>query len=330
MRMATYRGFGPAAEVLTVEEGEAQSPAPGEVSVAIACSGVNPSDVKARAGSRAGLTALPWPYIVPHSDGAGTITAVGDGVSPARIGQRVWIWNGQWRRQSGTCAQNITLPAEQAVELPEGVSFEVGATMGIPGLTAAHCVLGNGPVEGQTLLIHGGAGTVGYLAVQFAKWAGARVITTARGAGADRARAAGADVVLDYSAPDLAQQILAANDGAPIPYIVDVEFGVNAATNGEVIADCGRIVAYGSHKDMTPTLPFYPMLMKAITLEVALVYLLTPEQRSRALENVTAILSEGKLDVPIGKTFALADIAKAHETVEQADRIGTVLVDPNA
>lgn len=330
MKAITYRSFGPAAEVLTLEQMEPPRPGAGEVLVDVALSGVNPSDVKARAGARAGVTELPYPVIVPHSDGSGVISAVGDGVDPARIGQRVWLWNGQWRRAMGTCAEQIALPSAQAVPLPQGVNLETGAVLGIPGLTASHVVFSGGPVTDQTVLVHGGAGTVGYLAVQLAKWGGARVIATAGGGAADRVRDAGADAVLDYAEPDLAAAILDANKGQPVNRIVEVEFGVNAATDAAVIAENGRINAYGSAKAMAPELPFYPFMFKAVTLEMALVYLLTPSQRAAAIDQLHAALAAGALRIPVQKTYTLDQSAAAHEAVEKGGRHGAILVETGA
>lgn len=274
MRAIHYNAFGPASQVLSMTEHDTPHPAAGEVCVSLAFSGVNPSDVKARAGGRPGVTKPPFPQIIPHSDGSGVISAVGEGVEPTRIGERVWIWNGQWQRAFGTAASHITLPSEQAVALPENTDMETGAILGIPGLTAAHIVFGGGDVTGQTLLIHGGAGTVGYLAIQLAKWGGAHVIATAHGDGIARCRHAGADVVLDYRATNLAEQVLAANNGQLVPRIIEVEFGHNIDTDTAVIAPNGTLAAYGSALNMTPALPFYPLLFKAVTIDIVLIYLL--------------------------------------------------------
>ncbi|MEM9270889.1 MAG: NADPH:quinone reductase, partial [Pseudomonadota bacterium] len=188
MRAITYTRFGAASDVLTLEDLPKPSPAPGEVLVRLACSGVNPSDIRARAGGRPGVTKPPFPKIIPHSDGAGVIEAVGDGVSKARVGERVWIWNGQWQRAFGTAAEYIALPEAQAVPLPQSVSFETGAALGIPAVTACHTVLGGGAVAGKTVLISGGAGSVGHLAVQVAVASGAQVTATASGAGLTAAK----------------------------------------------------------------------------------------------------------------------------------------------
>lgn len=327
MHAVTYRAFGPARDVLKVEELPTPVPGPGEVLVELAYSGVNPSDVKARAGARAGMTELPYPVIIPHSDGAGTITAVGDGVDSGRIGQNVWVWNGQWCRAFGTAATHIALPGEQVVPLPGGTSLQTGAVLGIPGLTACYTVFSGGPVEGQTVLVQGGAGTVGFLAVQLAKWGGARVIATARGQGAERALAAGADAVVDYSAPDAAEQVLAANHGQPVERIVEVEFGQNVEMDAAVIAENGRINAYGSAGDMAPTLPFYPLMFKAVTLEMALVYLLTPAQRQETIATLIRALKDGALHCPIERVYSMQESAAAHAAVEAGNRVGAILIE---
>jgi len=330
MKSVSYTRFGPASEVLTLDDLPAPEPRPGEVLVELAYSGVNPSDVKARAGTRPGVTKPAFDRIIPHSDGAGTIPAVGDGVSPARIGERVWVWNGQWQRAFGTAATHICLQADQAVPLPDDVSLETGAILGIPGLTAAHAVFGGGDVQDQTVLIQGGAGTVGLLAVQLAKWGGARVIATARGDGMAAAEEAGADVVLNYADPDLNQHILAANRDAPVDRIVEVEFGLNAATDADVIKANGTIAAYGSAKDMAPTLLFGPLLFKAVTIDILLIYLLPQPQRDTAIGHLNACLAAGALHCPVARVFPLDHCAAAHEMVEAGARAGAVLVDVTA
>lgn len=327
MQAISYTGFGPAADVLQLGEVSTPEPAAGEVRVRLAFSGVNPSDVKARAGARPGVTKPPFECIIPHSDGAGVIEAVGTGVPGSRIGTRVWIWNGQWQRPFGTAATHICLPSDQAVALPASASLETGASLGIPGLTASHAVFGGGDVVGKTLLVQGGAGTVGLLAVQLAKWGGARVIATARGAGFDAARAAGADVVLDYASGDLSSAIVAANDGALIDRVVEVEFGLNAALDAEVITPNGTICAYGSAKNMSPTLPFGPMLFKAVTIDIVLIYILQATARARAIDRLHSALDQGALECPVAQTFALADCAAAHAAVEAGQRAGAILVE---
>ena len=326
MRAVWYERFGPAAEVL--ETGELDTPAPqaGEVLVRVAFSGVTPSDAKARAGSRPGVTKPAYPRIIPHSDGSGVIEAVGDGVDAARVGERVWIWNGQWQRPFGTAAEYIALPEAQAVALPEGVSLEAGATLGIPGLTAAQTVFGGGDVAGQTLLVSGGAGAVGHNAVQLAKSGGATVIATCSSGGIDRVKAAGADHVLDYADPELAAKITEITGGAGIDRAVEVEFGVNAPLLAQVMKPLGTIAAYGSVKNMTPELPFGPFLFKALKLDISLIYILPDGPRSEAIERLHAALADGSLKPDVEHVLPLEKAAEAQDIVLAPGRAGAVLL----
>ncbi|MEL7098357.1 MAG: NADPH:quinone reductase [Pseudomonadota bacterium] len=326
MRAISYTRFGPAAEVLELFDLPDQMPGSGEVTVRLERSGVNPSDVKARAGTRPGVTKPAFDRIIPHSDGAGVITQIGAGVDAARVGQRVWIWNGQWGRPFGTAASHITLPEAQVVPLPEGVSTDTGAVLGIPGLTAAHAVFGGGDVSGQTVLVQGGGGTVGFLAVQLAAWGGARVIATASARDEDRVRSAGAEIVLPYDAPDLPSALRTATDAEYVDRIVDTEFGVNANANADLIAPNGTIAAYGSAKDMAPTLPFGPLLFKAATIDILLVYLLPQAQRDAAIARLHAALLDDALHVPIAQIYSMTDAASAHEAVETGGRAGAILL----
>ncbi|WP_135503829.1 NADPH:quinone reductase [Roseovarius aestuariivivens] len=325
MKAVWYERFGTPADVLTHGEMDTPAPGPGEVLVRLSHSGANPSDAKARAGARPGVTKPAFPRIIPHSDGAGVIEAVGDGVDPSREGTPVWIWNGQWQRAFGTAAEYIALPAAQAVPLPDGVTPEVGATLGIPGLTAAQTVLGGGPVEGQTLLISGGAGAVGHMAVQLAKWAGATVLATASAGDADYVGDAGADHVFDYADPDLAAQIMDASGG--IDRAVEVEFGTNAALLAEVMTPLGTIAAYGSGKDMTPEFPFGPFLFKALKIDISLIYILPAPARRVAIDALHRALADGALRPSIHATLPLSDCARAHDMVMTPGRHGAVLLD---
>jgi NADPH2:quinone reductase len=327
MKSVFYDRFGPAADVLEVKTFETPAPATGEVTVRLAFSGVNPSDIKSRAGSRPGVVKPAFPHVIPHSDGAGVIEAVGAGVESARIGTRVWIWNGQWQRAFGTASSHITLPSEQAVELPGGIGLETGAILGIPGLTAAEAVFGAGDVSGQTLLVSGGGGTVGYLAVQLAVWGGARVIATCSARDVDRVRAAGAHAVLDYRSDTLAADIIASNEGMPVDRVLEVEFGANVAMNAEVVAINGTIAAYGSQAEMAPTLPFGPLLFKAVTLDIILIYLLPLAARRERIMRLHRALSEGALHCPVNKVFTLDDCVAAHDAVLAGGRDGAILID---
>lgn len=324
MRAVWYEETGPAAEVLQLGEIGAPRPGPGEVRVRLCTSGVNPSDVKSRAGVRGPIA---FPLVIPHSDGAGEIDAVGEGVAPARIGTSVWVWNAAYRRPFGTCAQYVCLPDAQAVPLPAGTSFEAGACLGIPASTACHAVFADGDVTGQTVLVTGGAGAVGHYAIQLARWGGARVIATVSGPEkASAAQASGAHAVVNYHEGDVAAAILAANHGKPVDRVVEVEFGGNLAVTSAVIGEGGIIAAYGSMADAEPKLPFYPLMFRNVTLRMLVVYLLSQAQRAETITRLTAALEAGALTHVIAATFDLAETARAHEAVESGRLIGNAVI----
>ena len=324
MRAVWYEEIGTAAAVLRHGEMADPQPGPGEVRVQLRASGINPSDVKTRAGARSPIA---FPRVIPHSDGAGEIDAVGEGVSPARIGTRVWVWNAAWRRAFGTCAELVCLPEVQAVTLPQGTSFEAGACLGIPASTACHAVFADGDVSGQTVLVTGGAGAVGHYAIQLARWGGARVIATVSGPEKARvAEAAGAHAVINYREGDVAAAILAANDGLPIDRVVEVEFGGNLPVSAAVLGEGGVIAAYGSMGDAEPKLPFYPLMFRHATVRALLVYLLSRQQRADTVARLTAALEAGALQHAITARFDLADAVAAHEAVESGSLIGNAVI----
>lgn len=329
MRAVTYSKFGSAADVLQIQQMEIPKVGAGEVCVEITFSGVNPSDVKSRKG-RPDLAKPAFDAIAPHSDGAGVITSVGDGVPQSRIGERVWLWNGQWQRALGTAATHIVLDQSQAVAMPDTMTDEIGACMGIPGLTAAHAVFGSGDVTGQSVLIQGGGGTVGYLAVQLAAWGGAHVIVTCSPSDMELCTAAGAHHVIDYKDPDLAAKILAANNGAPVERIIEVEFGVNVEIDAAVIAPNGTIAAYGSAKNLSPEMPFFQLLFKAATIDIILIYLLPLPQRQEIIKRLHAAFNDDAILCPIAAVFPLDQTIAAHELVESGVRNGAVLIDVQA
>jgi len=325
MQAATYTRTGPAREVLTVTEVTTPAAGPGEVRVRLSWSGVNPSDVKTRAGVR--NPTLPFPRIIPHSDGAGVIDQVGEGVDAGRIGQRVWTWNAAWGRADGTAAQYITLPAAQAVALPDGIPDEVGACLGIPALTAWQAVYVDGGVAGKRVLVAGGAGAVGNYAVQMAKRAGAaQVIATVSSAEkAVLARDAGADVVLNYRTEDLVSAVMAATDGAGVDRIIEVDFGANVGQDIAMLKPEGELVVYGSNSPEIGV-PFVPSILKNIRMRFFIVYNLSPADRAAALAGLTALLEENALMHNIAARLPLARIAEAHELVEGGKAVGNVVL----
>ena len=325
MKSMIYSKFGPASEVISYADLDQPKPHSGEVLVKLTFSGANPSDAKARSGNRPGVTKPAFDVIIPNSDGSGEIIAVGEGVSRGRIGERVWIWNGQWQRPFGTAAEFIALPSDQAVKMPETMSFETGACLGIPGLTAAHSVFGGGPITGKTLLISGGAGSVGHIAIQLAKWGGATVIATGSPNGFERMRAAGADHVLDYRSPTLAQDILAIMPQG-VDRAVEVEFGENVNLLHQVVRANGTIAAYGSAKDMAPTLPFGPYLFKAITIDVVLIYILPKRARDAAIDILHRAHEDGAFRPDVQMIYDLTDCAAAHDATLTPGRSGAILL----
>lgn len=324
MRAVVYDRIGSAAEVLDLRELPRPEPGPGEVLVRIAVSGANPSDAKSRAGARGPIA---HPLVIPHSDGAGRIAVVGEGVSTARVGERVWLWNAGFGRAYGTAADYVALPAAQAVPLPDAAPYATGACLGIPALTAHRCLFADGPVEGLDLLVTGGAGAVGAYAVQMARLGGARVVATVSGpVKAAHARAMGADAVVNYREGDPAAGILAATGGRGVDRIVEVEFGGNLAVTRKVLKDNGIVAAYGSMAVPEPALPFYPMLFAAQTLRTVLVYKLTPEARAAGEADLARWLSDEALQHPVAAEFPPEAAAEAHELTLGSDRIGAVLV----
>jgi len=322
MRAAYYEQNGPAREVLRLSEIETPKPGPGEVRVRLATSGVNPSDVKARAG----LTRkIAYPRVIPHSDGAGEIDMVGEGVDASRIGERVWTWNGQWKRAFGTCAEYIVLPSALAVQLPAQISLEAGACLGIPAMTAVHAVAVAGAKADTTLLISGGAGAVAHYAIQFAKARGARVISTVSSpAKAALARAAGADHVIDYKRENVGERVMAIAKGG-VDAMVELDFAANAKLIPSVLRPKGAVVIYGTGAPEAQ-MPAIFCLINSITLKFIFVYELNAQERAAALAEIARLLEAGRLIHNVAETLPLADIVKAHETVEQGTALGNVVV----
>jgi NADPH2:quinone reductase len=323
MRAAWYESNGSARDVLRVGDMPKPEPASGEVLVRVHVSGVNPSDVKSRAGRP-----LAGPKVVPHSDGAGVIEAVGKDVPTARIGERVWLWNGQWKRAFGTAAEFIALPAEQAVRLPDAVDFAAGACLGIPALTAMHAVNLHDPLEGKTLLVTGAASAVGHYATQIATVRGARIIGTASAERSNHALDAGAVAAIDYKTEDVVRRVLDLTSGKGADGIIDMDFSSTAAMlSGGVLAPHGKLVGYGSNRRGDNALPFGDILFKSLTLQFFLVYELLTAERRAAIAALGSMLETRSLTHAIGARFALDDIAAAHETVETGHTAGNTIID---
>ncbi len=322
MRAALYSETGKAADVLRVEEVPRPEPGPGEVLVRVYASGINPTDYKARSG------AVPRPmeddFQIPHHDGAGVIEAVGLGVDPGRVGRRVWLFLAAHGRRWGTAAEWTVLPERQAVPLPDGASFELGAQLGVAAMTAHYCLFCDGPVNGQTVLVAGGAGAVGHFAIELAKRAGARVVTTVSSpAKAALAEEAGAEEVVNYRSPDAADQVKVFG---PVDRVVEVALGANLELDLAVVRPHATIVTYAAEA-ADPALPVRPCMAANLTLRFVLLYGVPMAALEQAVANITAALEAGALTgLPVHK-FPLADIAAAHEAAESGV-LGKVIVTP--
>ena len=335
MRAVVYSDPG-GPEVLRVVERPVPEPGPGEVRVAVQVSGVNPTDWKARRGGGDGL---PFPEVVPNQDGAGIVDAVGEGIDSSRVGERVWLWEAAWQRANGTAQEYVVLPERQVVRLPDGVSFDVGASLGIPALTAHRCLtvaelgprrLAPGALAGQTVLVAGGAGAVGHAAIQLARWAGARVITTVSGdEKAKLAHAAGADQVVNYRSSDAAEQIRGlAPDGVDV--VVELAPAANARLDAAVLAANGTVAVYatgGSELDLSVG----ELMSRNIRYQFVLVYTVPPAAKDQAVADVGPAAADGALPVgddaglPLHR-FPLDRTAEAHAAVERG-AVGKALID---
>jgi NADPH2:quinone reductase len=325
MRTALYRKFGPAREVLELCDVDVPSPAPGEVLVRLHTSAINPSDVKKRAGAFPEL--LDNGFVIPNSDGAGIIESVGEGVDKSRKGERVWIYQAQHERRFGTAAEYVAISSNCAPRLSEKAGFDIGACLGIPAMTAHRAVFADGDVEDKTLLIMGGAGRVGYYAIQWAHHAGATVIATARKPNDTAAcMDAGADHVVDHRASDFARQVLKASDGALIDRVVDLEFGTNLPVSVEVLKTGGTIAAYGSAQNPEPVLPFYKMMYKDLTVHMIIVYSMPDSAKDHAIADINSALSGDWLKHRVAHSMPLEDIAIGNEIVEAGESRGAVVL----
>ncbi len=322
MQAVYYETNGTARDVLRVGEVETPRAGAGEVRIKLAASGVNPSDVKSRQGTTRKIT---YPRVIPHSDGAGVIDEVGAGVSKSRVGERVWVWNGQWKRPFGTAAEFIVVPAAQAVPLPDKASFEAGACLGIPAMTAVHAVTLANVTKDTTLFVSGGAGAVSQYVIQFAKAKGAKVITTI--SSVEKARAAqeaGADATVDYKRENVGERVMDYTGRRGVDAIIEMDLTANAKLLPGILRPKGSVIIYGTGPEAT--LPAAFCLVNSIRLQFFLVYELDAGERERALSMINDSLTAGRLLNRIAhSTYALSDTFAAHEAVERGT-LGNVIV----
>jgi NADPH2:quinone reductase len=324
MRAAFYSRQGSAGQVLEVGDQPMPQPGAGEVRVRLRTSGVNPSDWKSRSGGPG--RSMSAPLIIPHSDGAGDIDAVGDGV-PNRVGERVWIWNGQWQRAFGTAAEYIVLPSAQAVRLPDNVDYAAGACLGIPAFTALQAVRLAELGPDMTVLIAGGAGAVAHYAIQMAKLKGARVIATvSNDAKAAHARAAGADEIINYKTEDVAGRIKTLTGGRGVNAVLEMDIAVNAKYYSSILAPHATVVVYGSSAN-DATLPSLSLMKNSITIRLFLIYEITDADRGAGIAELTGLMEKAQLKHAVARRLPLGEIAAAHEISERGEVMGNIVLD---
>lgn len=328
MKAAYFDRPGAARDVLRIGTLPDPQPGPGDVRVRVAVSGLNPSDIKTRTGFSGGP--LPFPRIVPHQDGAGTIDLVGPGVPAARIGERVWLFKAQWRRPFGSAAEYVVLPSAHAVTLADAVPFETGAALGVPALTAHRCLFADGGLHGKRVLVQGGAGAVGTAAILLAKWAGAWVATTiGRPEQAAVAAAAGADLVIDRHRDSVVAAVREATAGEGVARIVDVDLAANIDTAIGVLGRDGVVAAYSTGDVRTAlSIPFMPALLGGLAFRFVYVYTMPEDAQRQAIADITACLAAGAYRPKIALELPLARIADAHEAQESGKAVGKILVRP--
>jgi NADPH2:quinone reductase len=325
VKAAWYTRNGRADDVLEVGDMADPLPGPNAVRVRIQRAGINPHDVKRRSGT--GGRSMGAPVIVPGDDGAGVIDMVGAGVDD-RVGQRVWVHSACHSSPFGTSAELTVVPSTNAIELPLATSFDTGACIGVPALTAHRCLFADGPVRGSTVLVTGGAGAVGHHAIEMAVHGGATVIATASTPEKQRAALdAGAHHVVDYRRDDAATHILELTEGRGVDRIVEVALGANMALTTAVIALDGVISTYASEAVPEPLIPVYALMRRGVTIRIILVFVMPLAALASAITDVTTLLESRALSHQIAAIYPLESIAAAHIEVEQRERIGKVLLD---
>ena len=327
MKAVWYESPGDASSVLQYGELDTPAPGPGEVRVRIHSSGVNPSDTKFRSGWM-GLR-QPYPLTIPHNDGAGIIDAIGEGINPDRVGQRVWIFEAQRGSAFGTAAEYVVLPEKKAVPLPQKFSLEAGATLGVPAMTAHYALFSDGSICDQTVLVHGGAGAVGMYAIQLAKWGQAKTViaTASNDNKAAIALQMGADMVLNYRQDDVVSKIRERIGKKGCDRIVDVALAENLNVNTQLVARNGVIATYESGNRQTVEIPFYDLMYKNATLRTVLVYAMSSEAHAHAARDIQKAIEDGRLTALIAARYPLKETAKAHDDVESGQLIGKAVIE---
>lgn len=326
MRAAFYETTGAARDVLQIGEVDTPIVGPGEVVIRVHVHGVNPTDVKRRAGQRGNL---PFPRVIPGYDAAGVIETVGAGVDPGRVGQRVCAWECAHLKWDGAAAERVRVPASRAMPLPGGASFDDGASLGVPAITACHALMLGGPLQGETVIVTGAAGAVCNYAVQLAKRMGATVIGVVRGdeGRAEDARRAGADHVVNSDRESLKEVALDLTGGEGVRTMIDVDLGAHLDYAWRIVAQNGTIASFGSASNPTPAIDWPKFMYRNIRLCGVAIFEVPEEAKRRAAAFVQESLEAGALWHRVDSRHPLADIAAAHERQETGHPRGKVLVD---
>lgn len=328
MKAVSHSRPGPAKEVLVYGDLPDPVPQAGEIRVKVGFSGINPSDVKRRSGVSASASPSDkTELLIPNMDGSGVVDRVGPGLDGSWIGKRVWLHSTAYGRPFGTGAEYTVTTPDRAYVLPDGVGMDIGAALGVPAMTAHRSVFGLGPVRGKTVLVTGGAGAVGFYAIQLALWGGARVFATVSSAGkAALATRAGAEAVINYREEDVAGRVMELTSGKGVDLIVDVDFGANLAESVKMIASGGAITSYASMGNAQPVFPFWELARKNIGVLPVLVYSMPAQAMVDAGRDVNLWLASGRAGHNISQRFSLEQLADAHLAVEAA-AVGKVVVE---
>lgn len=326
MKAAIYKSLGPPDQVLEIVDIAKPAVGHGEVLVRVKCSVVNPSDVKKRRGDLPDL--LDDGFIIPHSDASGVIEAVGRGVPASRIGERVWIYQAQYLRRFGTAAEYVSVPSSLAVHLPDVAGFDEGSCLGIPAMTAHRCIFADGSVDGKNILITGGAGRVGYYAIQMAKHAGAKVIATASSLESEEhCYTAGADIVCPHQGLELTSTIMKQTQGIGVDRVIDGEFGANLPYLLRIVRTGATIATYSSVQVKNPIIPFKQMMFLDLSIRMVLVYAMPESAKLEAITAINNYLKQGQLQHRIAHRLPLNDIVRSHQLVEKGGFYGAAVLD---
>lgn len=326
MKAVWYEQYGKARDVLKFGEIEDPVPRSNEIKVSVKVSGLNPSDVKRRMGTS--VANPKFPKMIPHMDGSGIVDAVGSDVRNFERGDRVWLYETQFGNAFGTAAEFAVVPEHRAVKLPEGIGFDTGASLGVPAMTAHRCLFLDGPIEGKTILVQGGAGAVGKYAVALAKWGKAAnvIATVSSEEKAKVAQEAGADHIVNYKEEDLAEKIKGFSPEG-VDLVVEVSFGANWETDATLLKNGGVISTYASDSQREPKIQFYSLAGNNLTVHFVLVYLMSKEAHEAAIKDIQNALGKQVLKPTVARRFPLSKTIDAHELLESGKAVGKILVD---